>query len=350
MELCDPVKRSLYDMVNGFKTRDDGQLKAMAILKMEEARRSVELMQVTVMSKRAQEMVKGGLVVQSAFYGAVPEYLSMEDTIDAQATGEVVDVSVPIQCLVEESQLHMEGGESKVWEVGFYDPDFSSASTLGINETTEHRLAVRYYFKGVLHQAIVGDLQELRAPMRAHLPSHQPSPDDIAFGSDAQEALLQEEEILRSTAATSGSVARRLLRVAGRGLVLAGLISGGVWAYRRHQEGTLGESLRVLVTSGVERAQDLKGKLADLRTRASSSMMSAGGSTEDGGDSTATRCAPVAAVTVAAVAVAATTPLERIVLNMDNLSYENQQVSEKGRVRWGTVFSSKSVVATVYGW
>ena len=45
-ELEDPVKRSLYDMVMGFKSRDEAALQKMSMLKREEAKRSIELMQV----------------------------------------------------------------------------------------------------------------------------------------------------------------------------------------------------------------------------------------------------------------------------------------------------------------
>ena len=85
--------------------------------------------------------------------------------VQGQAIGPVIDVSVPIQCLVEGSQLHMEGGESKAWEVGFYDPSTAQKEEEaglkhvptctkdgGFLDSKSHRLAVRYFFRGALHQ------------------------------------------------------------------------------------------------------------------------------------------------------------------------------------------------------
>ena len=267
-ELSDPVKRSLYDMVNGFKDRDDDQLHRMALLKKEEADRAIDLMQVTVMSKRAEEMVKGGLVVQSACYGSLPPVLNMDEPIEAQAYGNVVDVSIPVQCLVEESQLHMEGGESKVWEVGFYDPDVIDAhpgNRMPEAPPEDRRLAVRYFFRGVLHQVVVNDRDELRAPMRAHLPSKGgPMPAGTEASMDAAAAAVggaggagaagvDGAAAGAAGASSGGSTVGKVLRGVVKGTVYlgvaAGLAYGAAWVVRTH-----GDAIKAKLTAMIAAA------------------------------------------------------------------------------------------------
>ena len=74
-------------------------------------------------SQQRELAVKGGgLIVQCAFYGALKRaivpYLDIED----QAVGPIIDVTVPVQVMVDRSRLFMEEGESKAVLQGFFDP------------------------------------------------------------------------------------------------------------------------------------------------------------------------------------------------------------------------------------
>ena len=80
--------------------------------------------------------------------------------------------------------------------------------------------------------------------------------------------------------------------------------------------GTLGESLRGLATSGVERMCALKEKMAELRSQAGKMVATAFDmATTEGGATATPSSAPAAAAT----------PLEKIVLNMGTLTPQNQQ-------------------------
>ncbi|KAJ3196162.1 hypothetical protein HK101_009902 [Irineochytrium annulatum] len=72
---------------------------------------------------------------------------------------EWVDVTVPVQNLVVNSQLHISGGHSKAHLVGFYDPCFGEAK----------RLRVIYKFRSNMHMVEVDDIAAVAAPLRAHM-------------------------------------------------------------------------------------------------------------------------------------------------------------------------------------
>ncbi|KAI8614790.1 hypothetical protein BC830DRAFT_353900 [Chytriomyces sp. MP71] len=69
-----------------------------------------------------------------------------------------IDVTVPVQALVFNSQLYISGNHSKAHIVGFYDPCLGEAK----------KLRITYKFQGKLHQVEVDDLHAVAAPLRAH--------------------------------------------------------------------------------------------------------------------------------------------------------------------------------------
>jgi len=72
--------------------------------------------------------------------------------------GSVIDVTVPLQYKVEDSQLILEEGpKSSLY--GFFDPCPGQ----------EKQLRVRYLFKDKIHQAVVNDNDELKIPLQEHL-------------------------------------------------------------------------------------------------------------------------------------------------------------------------------------
>jgi len=100
-----------------------------------------------------------GLVIVHASYG------KLRNRDEANATGNamnedendpfVVDVTMPIQFLVENSQLHIPTS-TKSNLVGFYDPCPGE----------DKHLEVIYLFRNKLHRVVVHDSQPLRAPVQ----------------------------------------------------------------------------------------------------------------------------------------------------------------------------------------
>lgn len=89
------------------------RLKLRAQERMEEKRReaqeTIQLMQAAYFKKKEQEETSQGLVILEAFYGHNP---SQSSTMSASEL--VVDVTIPLQMLVQQSQLHLAGDRSKV--------------------------------------------------------------------------------------------------------------------------------------------------------------------------------------------------------------------------------------------
>ncbi|KAF9173361.1 hypothetical protein BGX21_008636 [Mortierella sp. AD011] len=115
-----------------------------------EAEEAVELLSESTMHKMRQEQEKDGLVILEAFYGnlnAAPEL------------GLVVDVKIPVQALVNNSQLIMPAGHSKTHIMGFYDPCLGE----------KKQLRIKYEFQRRLHEVVVADLASVAAPVRSHL-------------------------------------------------------------------------------------------------------------------------------------------------------------------------------------
>ena len=73
---------------------------------------------------------------------------------------DIVDVTIPVQCLVEDnSRLTLfEGSKSDL--VGFYDPNPS--------EVDEKQLLVRYLYQNLVHQVLIKDDESLKLPKTAH--------------------------------------------------------------------------------------------------------------------------------------------------------------------------------------
>ncbi|KAF4093827.1 hypothetical protein AMELA_G00006170 [Ameiurus melas] len=96
--------------------------------------------------------VEHGLIVLNAWYGKF-----VMDTSRKQERAKVIDVTVPLQCLVKDSKLILTEA-SKAGLPGFYDPCVGE----------EKSLKVLYQFRGVLHQVLSGDTEALRIPKQSH--------------------------------------------------------------------------------------------------------------------------------------------------------------------------------------
>ena len=190
--LHDRVLRAEYDLAQGFVEKSDANLAALHVQQRVQAQKDIELMQVTYESRRAAEDECRGVVVVSAVYGALQNYVNTRRSIAKSATGSTLDVTVQVQCAIEASTLYVEGGVSKVAALrGMFNPcaageqpgverddgsrvglnragSSSATTTRAVGGSNDPRLCVRYLFRGKQHQASVGDCEELKIPMRSH--------------------------------------------------------------------------------------------------------------------------------------------------------------------------------------
>ncbi|XP_005731410.1 dnaJ homolog subfamily C member 11 [Pundamilia nyererei] len=120
--------------------------------KKQEAESAVLLMQESVRRIIEAEESKMGLIILNAWYGTF-----VSDTSQKQEKAKVIDVTVPLQCLVKDSKLILTEA-SKSGLPGFYDPCVGE----------EKSLKLLYQFRGVLHQVISADTESLRIPKQSH--------------------------------------------------------------------------------------------------------------------------------------------------------------------------------------
>eukprot|EP00051_Salpingoeca_urceolata_P012342 m.153012 g.153012 ORF g.153012 m.153012 type:complete len:568 (-) comp17455_c0_seq3:96-1799(-) len=119
-----------------------------------EANAAIQLMQQTYSRSVAAEtrVEGGGLVIEKALFGQLVSTSTVatsdEDTL-------VIDVTMPLQCLVHKSALILHAG-AKSHLVGFYDPCPDEPK----------RLWCRYRFQGRLHETTIDDEAELKIPKR----------------------------------------------------------------------------------------------------------------------------------------------------------------------------------------
>ncbi|XP_058487524.1 dnaJ homolog subfamily C member 11-like [Solea solea] len=120
--------------------------------KKQEAESTVVLMQESVRRIIEAEESKMGLIILNAWYGKF-----VSDTSQKQEKAKVIDVTVPLQCLVKDSKLILTES-SKGGLPGFYDPCVGE----------EKSLKLLYQFRGVMHQVISADTEPLRIPKQSH--------------------------------------------------------------------------------------------------------------------------------------------------------------------------------------
>uniref|UniRef100_F6RU42 DnaJ homolog subfamily C member 11 n=1 Tax=Macaca mulatta TaxID=9544 RepID=F6RU42_MACMU len=148
--------------------------------KKQEAESAVRLMQESVRRIIEAEESRMGLIIVNAWYGKF-----VNDKSRKSEKVKVIDVTVPLQCLVKDSKLILTEASKKEHEVtcnmceshlwglvrgpsrrmkmqaglpGFYDPCVGE----------EKNLKVLYQFRGVLHQVMVLDSEALRIPKQSH--------------------------------------------------------------------------------------------------------------------------------------------------------------------------------------
>lgn len=120
--------------------------------KKQEAEAAVRLMQESVRRIIEAEESRMGLIIVNAWYGKF-----VNDKSRKSEKVKVIDVTVPLQCLVKDSKLILTEA-SKAGLPGFYDPCVGE----------EKNLKVLYQFRGVLHQVMALDSEALRIPKQSH--------------------------------------------------------------------------------------------------------------------------------------------------------------------------------------
>ncbi|XP_002923895.1 dnaJ homolog subfamily C member 11 isoform X2 [Ailuropoda melanoleuca] len=120
--------------------------------KKQEAEAAVRLMQESVRRIIEAEESRMGLIIVNAWYGKF-----VNDKSKKSEKVKVIDVTVPLQCLVKDSKLILTEA-SKAGLPGFYDPCVGE----------EKNLKVLYQFRGVLHQVMALDNETLRIPKQSH--------------------------------------------------------------------------------------------------------------------------------------------------------------------------------------
>uniref|UniRef100_A0AAR2IKC5 DnaJ homolog subfamily C member 11 n=1 Tax=Pygocentrus nattereri TaxID=42514 RepID=A0AAR2IKC5_PYGNA len=120
--------------------------------KKQEAESAVLLMQESVRRIIEAEESRMGLIILNAWYGKF-----VTDNSRKHERARVIDVTVPLQCLVKDSKLILTEA-SKAGLPGFYDPCVGE----------EKSLKVLYQFRGVMHQVLSGDTEALRIPKQSH--------------------------------------------------------------------------------------------------------------------------------------------------------------------------------------
>ncbi|KAG7477701.1 hypothetical protein MATL_G00072480 [Megalops atlanticus] len=120
--------------------------------KKQEAETAVLLMQESVRRIIEAEESKTGLIILNAWYGKF-----VTDNSRRHERAKVIDVTVPLQCLVKDSKLILTEA-SKAGLPGFYDPCVGE----------EKSLKLLYQFRGVMHQVLSGDTEPLRIPKQSH--------------------------------------------------------------------------------------------------------------------------------------------------------------------------------------
>ncbi|CAG0884656.1 unnamed protein product [Darwinula stevensoni] len=117
-----------------------------------EAEAALELMKETVWRIIQQEESCQGLIIVKALYGCHASQLGTGEQ-GQEADGNVIDVTIPLQCLVKDSKLIIHDVQ-KSQLPGFYDPCIGEEKTI----------QVEYLFRGQHHHVIVNESEPLRIP------------------------------------------------------------------------------------------------------------------------------------------------------------------------------------------
>ncbi|XP_011333880.1 dnaJ homolog subfamily C member 11 isoform X2 [Ooceraea biroi] len=131
--------------------------KSRIMEKQREAKAATELMKETVSRIRAEEESKKGLIITKALYGRFVYPQQDRGTEESGHRDEMIDVTIPLQCLVKDSKLILHKA-SKSQLPGFYDPCVGE----------DKQLLVQYLFHTQTHECLIQDDAALRIPVSSH--------------------------------------------------------------------------------------------------------------------------------------------------------------------------------------
>ncbi|CAL8093021.1 unnamed protein product [Orchesella dallaii] len=137
------------------KEKQKAAYKEQVAEKKAEASAAIALMRETYHKIVSDERTRSGLVIMSATYGAIFSGTTSAQT--GSSDQEVLDVTIPVQCLVRDSRLDLHDS-TKVNLPGFYDPAPGE----------EKSLLIRYLFQNREHQVIVQDTEAIQLPKTTH--------------------------------------------------------------------------------------------------------------------------------------------------------------------------------------
>ncbi|CAG9771903.1 unnamed protein product [Ceutorhynchus assimilis] len=121
--------------------------------KRREAMAAQELMQASYSRIKSEEEKKKGLIIVKAIYGRI----NPDSAQDTETSNDIIDVTIPIQCLVKDSKLVIyENSKSDL--PGFFDP------VLGEDKV----LQVIYNYHDQPYEVTIKDKETLRLPKTAH--------------------------------------------------------------------------------------------------------------------------------------------------------------------------------------
>ncbi|XP_052873163.1 dnaJ homolog subfamily C member 11 [Anopheles cruzii] len=157
------LKKMLFDPMNeATKQKNIEKVKETNSARMAEKRREAEsaiaLMGALYGRICKEERKSDGLLIVSALYGKFndAENVTLEETDEMGFISHnpfVIDVRIPLQCLVKDSQLTLYTS-SKSELPGFYDPCFGE----------EKQLKIDYEYRNSAHSSVFGDAEEVHLP------------------------------------------------------------------------------------------------------------------------------------------------------------------------------------------
>ncbi|KAJ9599175.1 hypothetical protein L9F63_010352 [Diploptera punctata] len=156
------IKKLVVDPIaHTEKEREKEKQRQLNKKKMEENKReakaAVDLMRATFTRVRSEEEAKKGLVIVKALYGRLINQAESRTDEESDSADEVIDVTIPLQCLVKDSKLVLQEA-SKSQLPGFYDPCVGE----------DKSLLVQYLFHSNLHEVTTEDSESLRIPKQSH--------------------------------------------------------------------------------------------------------------------------------------------------------------------------------------
>lgn len=123
-------------------------------VKQKEAEAAVSLMSATYDRIHEEEERNGGLVISKAIYGNLENDTDISDS----ASTCLIDVTIPLQCLIRDSKLILHNS-SKSDLPGFYDPCIGE----------EKYLKIDYLFANQSFSIQISDNEPIKLPLQSEL-------------------------------------------------------------------------------------------------------------------------------------------------------------------------------------